>query len=73
MNNPTIKQARTICDALKARGVIVIAFSGDNFAGASYGETRGECKQIGHALDQIVNAINAGKISVWAERAEERG
>ena len=68
MTRPTITQARRICDELKARGVIILAFTEDNFAGASYGETRGECRQLGVTLDAIVDDINAGRIPVWRPR-----
>jgi hypothetical protein len=50
---------------VKARGVIVLAFSGDNVAGASYGETKAECKQIAHTLDLIIVDIMEGCIPVW--------
>ena len=42
MKRPTIQQAHAICDAVKARGVIVLTFSADNVAGASYGETKAD-------------------------------
>ena len=47
MKKPTINQVRPLCEALNARGVIVLAFSEDNIAGASYGETKRECAQVG--------------------------
>lgn len=65
MKRPTIQQTHAICDSLKARGVIVLAFSEDGVAGASYGETRGECKQLSYTLDCIIDAINEGRIPVW--------
>ena len=64
--NPTISQARTIQRSLPGcRAVIVLAFSADNVKGASYGDTKIECKQIGYALDVIVEKICEGKIPVW--------
>ena len=71
MKRPTIQQAHAICDSLKARGVIVLAFSGDDAAGASYGETKGECQQIGYTLDRIVEDIMSGRIPVWATTNEQ--
>ena len=65
MKHPTVHQAHAICDSVKARGVIVLAFSDDNVAGASYGETKVECKQIGYTLDRIIESIMDGKIPVW--------
>ena len=66
MKQPTVHQAHGICDSVKARGVIVLAFSGNNVAGASYGETKAECKQIGYTLDLIIEGIMEGRIPVWA-------
>ena len=65
MKHPTVHQAHAICDSVKARGVIVLAFSGDNVAGASYGETEAECKQIGHTLARIIEDLMAGVIPAW--------
>ena len=57
LKRPTVLQTHAICESLKARAVIVLAFSEDGVAGASYGETRLECSQIGYTLDRIVEAI----------------
>jgi hypothetical protein len=65
MTKPTIKQAREICDSVRARGVIVLAFAEDTVYGASYADTKVECKQLGHTLDQIVEAIENCEIRVW--------
>ena len=65
MKQPTISQARAICDAVKARGVIVLAFSKDNVAGASYGETKAECKQLARVMDDMILSIQMGDIQVW--------
>jgi hypothetical protein len=64
MKCPTVHQARAICEAVKARGVIVLAFSEDQVFGASYADTKIECKQLGHTLDEIVEAIESCKIHV---------
>ena len=61
-----------MCESLKARAVIVLAFSEDGIAGASYGETKLECQQIGYTLDRIVEeAIEDGQIPMWATRESE--
>lgn len=72
MKRPTVRQTHAICDSLNARAVIVLAFSADGMiAGASYGETRLECSQIGYTLDRIIEAIEDCQIPVWAtERSE---
>jgi hypothetical protein len=53
---------------LKARAVIILAFSEDNVNGASYGETKLECQQTGYTMDRIIEAIQEGEIPVWATR-----
>ena len=62
-----------MCESLNARAVIVLAFSRDGIAGASYGETKLECQQTGYTLDKIVEALEGGLIPVWAtpDRAQE--
>ena len=62
-----------MCESLNARAVIVLAFSQDGIAGASYGETKRECQQVGYTLDKIVEALEGGLIPVWAtpDRAQE--
>jgi hypothetical protein len=50
---------------VRARGVIVLAFAEDQVFGASYADTKIECKQLGHTLDEIVEAIENCKIHVW--------
>lgn len=68
MRNPTIADARAICDRLNARAVIVIALSDDNVCGASYGETRVECRQTAQTMDLIIREIEAGNIPVWGQQ-----
>ncbi len=67
MKQPTISQARAICDALKARGVIVLAFSEQHVAGSSHGETKKECRQLGKTLAGIITAIQRGGIPAWLD------
>jgi len=72
MKRPTVHQTHAICDSLKARAVIVLAFSDDgSIAGASYGETKLECQQTGYTLDRIIEALECGDIPVWATAASE--
>ena len=68
MKRPTVRQTHAICDSLNARGVIVLAFSEDNVAGASYGETKCECKQLAYTMDRIIADIQEGRIPVWPEK-----
>jgi hypothetical protein len=64
--NPTISQARTIQRSLPGcRAVIVLAFSAENVKGASYGDTKIECKQIGYAgklLEPIDDPASVGRV-----------
>ena len=71
MQRPTVRQTRAICGSLNARAVIVLAFSQDGIMGASYGETKRECQQIGYTMDRIVEAIEDGQLPVWATRESE--
>ena len=71
MKRPTVRETHAMCESLKARAVIVLAFSEDGIAGASYGETKLECQQIGYTLDRIVEAIEDGQIPMWATRESE--
>lgn len=65
MKRPTIKQAKQICESLNARAVIVLMLDQEAIAGSSYAQTKAECKQAGETLDEIINAIDTGKIPVW--------
>lgn len=65
VNHPTVSHARDICGQLKARGVIVLAFTPDgNVAGSSYGKTEEERRRFGLAMDGIINAIHRGSLRV---------
>ena len=65
MKRLTIQQARAICAANQARGVIILAFTADSVGGVSYGDTKAECKQLAYTLDNIIDKINEGHIPVW--------
>ena len=65
MKRPTITQAKQICQTAGARGAIILVFDEDDIEGASYGETRDECEQLGKTLDRIVDLIGKGHIAVW--------
>lgn len=66
MTRPTVHQARRICESLKARAVIILALSEDGVAGASYGQTKLECKQTAYTLEVIMEGLEEGDIPVWA-------
>lgn len=67
--HPSISQARVICDAVKAKAVIVLALYDDRVAGVSYGETKQLCAESGYTLDCIVEAIEQGRIPIWTTRS----
>ena len=71
MKRPTVGSARAICDDLKCRSVIVMAFTEDGLAGAVYGKTKLERKQTDYTLDTIIEAILMEQIPVWATRESE--
>lgn len=73
MKRPTVHQTHAICESLNARAVIILAFSEDSIAGASYGETKRECQQTGYTLDLIIEALESGVIPVWATGANGKG
>jgi hypothetical protein len=72
VNKPTIADAKRIAERVRARGVIVLAFDEDAFCGASYGETKHECRQIGRLLDRIVRQIESEELEVWDDRYGDR-
>ena len=71
MKEPTVYQAHTICDAVKARAVIVIALDDADIKASSYGETKALCQQAAYTLDCLVDAITDGRIPVWATAESE--
>ena len=72
MKRPTVRQTHAICDSLNARAVIVIALDKDNFAIASYGETKLECQQTAFTVDTIAEMLAEGKIPMWATAESEK-
>jgi hypothetical protein len=70
MNNEVLKQkavghARWLARQYGARGVVVLVFDGERVAGASYGETKAECKKLGKVLDGIVDELQLEGPSAW--------
>ena len=70
MNEDVLKQkavghARWLARQYGARGVVVLVFDQDRVAGASYGETKAECKKLGQVLDGIVDELQLEGPSAW--------
>lgn len=66
MSNPTIADAKALALKHRRRGVIVLAFGGEDFACASYGMTREACAAMKTVVDQIASEIECGRVEVPA-------
>lgn len=64
MSNPSIADARDIAYMHRKRGVIVIFHDGSTIGGVSYGMTRAECNAMGNALNEIMDRLLSGEISM---------
>jgi len=67
--NPKITDASKFCKVYGARAVIIVALDANTVAGASYGETKAECKMAAQTLDRIIDALVDGTIPVWGGSA----
>ncbi len=55
---PRITEARALGQQHQARGALILLFDDNgNFAGASWGRDRADCREMGHLLDEIVDAL----------------
>lgn len=60
-----IAKVRALSEAAGGRGAILLVFDGEgNYSGASYGDTRPECKELGRLLDEICDGL--GRVGVGA-------
>jgi hypothetical protein len=55
MKAPTIAEAKRIANDLRARGVMILAYDGKQFGGASYGHTRADCRFLAGVLDTLID------------------
>ncbi len=63
MKPPTIADAKKLAlELLTSRGVIILAFDGETFCGASYGHTRKKCDGLGKLLQEIFHQLNTGEL-----------
>jgi hypothetical protein len=62
MKKISIADARRIAESVGARGVAVIAFTYDEFAGTTYGTTKAECAMMGKWLDKLCADLSSGKM-----------
>lgn len=68
MKPPTIPLAKQLAYDLRAQGVIVLAFDGQQVGGSSFGHTRAYCDTLRAVLDQIVDKLGTGEITMEGER-----
>lgn len=60
-----IAKVRALSEAAGGRGAILLVFDGEgNYSGASYGDTRAECKELGRTLDEICDGL--GRVGAGA-------
>ena len=55
-----ITEAKKIADRIGADAVIVLAFSSDTVAGASYGQTKALCNTAGRRMHAMVEQLELG-------------
>lgn len=65
LKQKAVGHARWLTRQYGARGVVVLVFDGEQVAGASYGETKAECKKLGKVLDGIVDELQREGPSAW--------
>jgi hypothetical protein len=57
-----IRDARALCKTLGTRGVLIISIGKeDQLAGASYGTTMADCREMGGLLDRAYDALIEGR------------
>lgn len=64
MKQPTIDDAKKLAYALRAKGVLILAFGDTKCAGSSYGMTRKQCDGMRQILDDIFGAIDREEIAI---------
>ena len=65
--NPTVRDAKDLCSRLRARSVLIITINDDTVSGASYANTKMDCRSAGYTLDHIIQSIEDETIPVWAD------
>jgi hypothetical protein len=64
----TVHDARLLAKALRARGVLIIAFDDDNYAAASFGKKKRDCEDMAALSDSITDAIEHEIFTTWSKR-----
>ncbi len=65
LKQKAVGHARWLARQYEARGVVVLVFDGERVAGASYGETKAECRKLGQVLDGIVDELQLEGPAAW--------
>ena len=61
----SVGHARWLTQQYGARGVVVLVFEHERVSGASYGETKAECKKLGNVLDSILDEFQLEGPDAW--------
>lgn len=61
---PTIADAKSLSVKYRKRGVIILSFSADGIASASYGMTRADCSAMKDVSEQVVDELSGGVIEL---------
>jgi uncharacterized protein YbjQ (UPF0145 family) len=63
MQKIQITEAKKIAERIGAEAVVVIAFSGEQLAMTSYGETKAKCAATGRWVDYLGKELETGRLS----------
>jgi len=65
MSDPTIDEARLLGRKHQKRGVIILSITAEGqYAFASYGATRQDCRAMALVVDQIAELIEAEQVEI---------
>lgn len=62
MQKIQITEAKRIAERIGAEAVVVLAFTGDEFAATSYGETKAKCSITAKWLDNLCDQLSTGAL-----------
>jgi len=62
MTKPRIADARTLAKQYDCNAIIVFFFQEGTYGGVSYGRDRARCERAGHFVDDVMEAIENGRI-----------
>lgn len=59
---PQIIEAQRIADRIGAEAVVILAFGGENVAGASYGVTKANCAGAGQWMEWLIRRMESAHL-----------